>query len=82
VWLVHQNDDSKVAKWTAPQPICPIWQDPLHDLDRPGRRPRWAALRCRRTNLRWLYAHMIDEYARHNGHAELIRELIDGATGL
>jgi hypothetical protein len=36
VWLVHQNDDSKVARWTAPQPICPIWQDPLHDLDRTG----------------------------------------------
>jgi hypothetical protein len=27
-------------------------------------------------------AHMIDEYARHNGHADLIRELVDGATGL
>jgi uncharacterized damage-inducible protein DinB len=33
-------------------------------------------------DLRWLYAHMIDEYARHIGHADLIRELIDGATGL
>jgi len=33
-------------------------------------------------DLRWLYAHVIDEYARHNGHADLIRELIDGATGL
>jgi hypothetical protein len=32
-------------------------------------------------DLRWLYAHMIDEYARHNGHADLIRELVDGATG-
>jgi hypothetical protein len=33
-------------------------------------------------DLRWLYTHMIDEYARHNGHADLIRELVDGATGL
>ncbi len=33
-------------------------------------------------DLRWLYAHMIDEYARHNGHADLLRELIDGVTGL
>jgi uncharacterized damage-inducible protein DinB len=32
-------------------------------------------------DLRWLYAHMIDEYTRHNGHADLIRELVDGATG-
>ncbi len=32
-------------------------------------------------NLRWIYVHMIEEYARHNGHADLIRERIDGATG-
>ncbi len=33
-------------------------------------------------DLRWLYAHMIGEYARHNGHADVIRELLDGTTGL
>ncbi|MFE1171951.1 DinB family protein [Streptomyces sp. NPDC058773] len=32
-------------------------------------------------SLRWIYVHMIEEYARHNGHADLIREQIDGATG-
>ncbi|MER5733993.1 DinB family protein [Streptomyces sp. NPDC002138] len=32
-------------------------------------------------NLRWVYTHMIEEYARHNGHADLLREHIDGATG-
>lgn len=32
-------------------------------------------------NLRWIMTHMIEEYARHNGHADLIRERIDGATG-
>ncbi len=32
-------------------------------------------------SLRWVYNHMIEEYARHNGHADLIRELIDGAIG-
>ncbi|MEU0034328.1 DinB family protein [Streptomyces sp. NPDC006333] len=32
-------------------------------------------------NLRWIYTHMIEEYARHNGHADLIRERIDGTTG-
>ncbi|GAA2156092.1 DinB family protein [Nocardioides koreensis] len=31
--------------------------------------------------LRWIYLHMIEEYARHNGHADLLRERIDGATG-
>jgi uncharacterized damage-inducible protein DinB len=32
-------------------------------------------------SLRWVYLHLIEEYARHNGHADLIRERIDGATG-
>jgi uncharacterized damage-inducible protein DinB len=32
-------------------------------------------------SLRWIIAHMIEEYARHNGHADLIRESIDGETG-
>jgi hypothetical protein len=32
-------------------------------------------------DVRWVYVHMIEEYARHNGHADLIRERIDGATG-
>jgi uncharacterized damage-inducible protein DinB len=31
--------------------------------------------------LRWILLHMIEEYARHNGHADLIRESIDGSTG-
>jgi uncharacterized damage-inducible protein DinB len=32
-------------------------------------------------SLRWIVVHMIEEYARHNGHADLLREAIDGATG-
>ncbi|GGS97431.1 DinB family protein [Streptomyces chromofuscus] len=32
-------------------------------------------------SLRWIYTHMIEEYARHNGHADLLRERIDGMTG-
>jgi uncharacterized damage-inducible protein DinB len=32
-------------------------------------------------DVRWIYVHMIEEYARHNGHADLIRERIDGVTG-
>ncbi|MEV6564909.1 DinB family protein [Streptomyces kronopolitis] len=32
-------------------------------------------------NLRWIYVHLIEEYARHNGHADLLRERIDGAAG-
>jgi uncharacterized damage-inducible protein DinB len=32
-------------------------------------------------SLRWIYVHMIEEYARHNGHADLIRELADRSVG-
>ncbi|MEV4315736.1 DinB family protein [Actinocrispum sp. NPDC049592] len=32
-------------------------------------------------SVRWVLIHMIEEYARHNGHADLIRERIDGKTG-
>jgi hypothetical protein len=35
----------------------------------------------RPNTLRWVMIHMIEEYARHNGHADLLRERIDGATG-
>jgi uncharacterized damage-inducible protein DinB len=34
-----------------------------------------------RVSLRWIVTHMIEEYARHNGHADLLRERIDGRTG-
>ena len=34
-----------------------------------------------RPSMRWVLVHMIEEYARHCGHADLIRQAIDGATG-
>ena len=35
----------------------------------------------RKPSLRWIVCHMIEEYARHNGHADLLREAVDGSTG-
>ncbi|MCI4064735.1 DinB family protein [Micromonospora sp. R77] len=49
-------------------------------LDDTFRRPRRDGTAETR-NVRWVYLHMIEEYARHNGHADLIRERIDGVTG-
>ncbi|MGI5201801.1 DinB family protein [Spirillospora sp. CA-108201] len=37
--------------------------------------------RTRKLTLRWVYLHMLEEYARHNGHADLLREAVDGRTG-
>ena len=34
-----------------------------------------------KVDLRWIYLHMIEEYARHCGHADILRELIDEETG-
>jgi len=45
------------------------------DLDHTGER------RGEEVSLRWIFNHMIEEYARHNGHADLIREMVDGAVG-
>jgi uncharacterized damage-inducible protein DinB len=45
-------------------------------LDHTFAHPRHGEL-----SLRWVYVHMIEEYARHNGHADLLRERIDGQTG-
>lgn len=35
----------------------------------------------REVSLRWVLVHMIEEYSRHNGHADLLRQVIDGAVG-
>ncbi|WP_153396573.1 DinB family protein [Ornithinicoccus halotolerans] len=35
----------------------------------------------RRPSLRWILCHLVEEYARHNGHADLLRESVDGQTG-
>jgi len=55
------------------------------DLDDVIEMPYWVAdgqpKEMRPTSLRWVYQHMIEEYARHNGHGDLIRERIDGSVG-
>ncbi len=46
-------------------------------LDDIGKHPRTGE----QFSLRWVLVHMIEEYSRHNGHADLIREAIDGEAG-
>ncbi len=48
-----------------------------HDLDTTG----YQARHGKTFSLRWVLVHLIEEYARHNGHADLLRESIDGETG-
>jgi uncharacterized damage-inducible protein DinB len=51
--------------------------EPAEGLARPH--PAWGGRG--EVSLRWVLAHMIEEYARHNGHADLLRQSIDGETG-
>jgi hypothetical protein len=78
VFRFHLRDDAvwedDLAAWQAE---CEAARTAaaVHDLDYLGER------RGEPCSLRWIYVHMIEEYARHNGHADLLREAIDGATG-
>jgi uncharacterized damage-inducible protein DinB len=66
--------DADLAAWEAE---CQRSREAAagHSLDDTG--PR----RGQDYSLRWIYVHMIEEYARHNGHADLIREMVDGTVG-
>jgi uncharacterized damage-inducible protein DinB len=48
-------------------------------LDRLSARDLHGAGPC---DLRWILVHLVEEYARHNGHADLLREAVDGETGV
>ncbi|MFF8724919.1 DinB family protein [Streptomyces sp. NPDC015171] len=49
-----------------------------HDLDTKARRARADG---DPVDLRWILLHLVEETARHNGHLDILRELIDGRTG-
>jgi len=53
-----------------------VAQRSLDDIVRSRREPSGPD-----RDVRWIFVHMIEEYARHNGHADLLREAIDGTTG-
>jgi uncharacterized damage-inducible protein DinB len=72
---LHDADwNADLAVWTSE---CDLSREHAarFDLDHTGTR------RGKDVSLRWIYNHMIEEYARHNGHADLIREMVDGAVG-
>jgi uncharacterized damage-inducible protein DinB len=69
--------DEAVATWKE---MCRISRRAVADvrsLDETGARQRESQT----VSMRWILTHMIEEYARHNGHADLLRERLDGQTG-
>jgi uncharacterized damage-inducible protein DinB len=90
-WKGDPDWDWQSAAGDTPDQLIALWQDAVTrsrslvaealadgGLDRPARRT-WPDGRA--PSLRWILFHLIEEYARHNGHADLIRESVDGRTG-
>ena len=96
VWLDVDWKSDPDWEWHSacrdnPEELRVLWQDAVlrsraavdqvliaGGLDQPALRV-WPDGRS--PSLRWILCHLIEEYARHNGHADLIRESVDGASG-
>jgi hypothetical protein len=71
------DPDEAFATWHAQIDRSRALAAAVPSLDAIGARERHGE----KVSLRWIYVHMIEEYARHNGHADFLRERIDGVVG-
>ena len=89
-WKADRDWDWHSAADDSPGELRELWRESVERARRRvadavadgglGRRAD-DSLNGEAPSLRWIMCHMIEEYARHNGHADLIRESIDGETG-
>jgi uncharacterized damage-inducible protein DinB len=90
-WRSDPDWDWDSARHDSPEELMALWRAAVErsrtltaealaegGLDRPAA-VAWPDGRS--PSLRWILVHMIEEYARHNGHADLLREAVDGETG-
>jgi uncharacterized damage-inducible protein DinB len=90
-WKADPDWEWHSAASDSPEQLLALWQDEVArsrtlvaealadgGLDQLAKRA-WSDGRA--PSLRWILCHMIEEYARHNGHADLLRESIDGKVG-
>jgi uncharacterized damage-inducible protein DinB len=90
-WDADPDWDWHSAAADTPDQLRALWQDSVarsralvtealadRGLSGPARR---AGADGSTPSLRWILVHLIEEYARHNGHADLLRESVDGRTG-
>jgi uncharacterized damage-inducible protein DinB len=90
-WEADRDWDWNSAADDSPDELRTMWQDAVdrsrdlvaRTLDEGGLKhmPKSTWSDGRTPSLRWIVCHMIEEYARHNGHADLMREFVDGETG-
>jgi uncharacterized damage-inducible protein DinB len=90
-WAADEDWEWHSAADDTPEQLFELWQNSVSrsrslvaealaegGLDQLARRPFADG---RAPSLRWILCHLIEEYARHNGHADLLRESVDGQTG-
>lgn len=90
-WRANPDWGWHSAAEHTPEQLFTLWQDTVArslslvaealtdgGMDRLARRT-WPDGRA--PSLRWILVHMVEEYARHNGHADFLRESVDGLTG-
>ena len=90
-WDADPDWEWNSAAQDSPEDLHALWQEAVSHsrdllaetlvdggLDQPARR---SLPDGRMPSVRWIVVHMIEEYARHNGHADLIRESVDGLVG-
>lgn len=90
-WESDPDWEWRTAAHDSPDELRSLWEDAVArsrqrvaDALVDGGLDRLAARAWpdgRTPSLRWIMLHMIEEYARHNGHADLLREAVDGETG-
>ncbi|CAN5839484.1 DinB family protein [soil metagenome] len=90
-WTADRDWEWHSAAEDSPDQLFALWRDTVDrsrslvaealghgGLDQLAKRT-WPD--GRDPSLRWILVHMIEEYARHNGHADILRESVDGLTG-
>ena len=91
-WDADPDWEWRTAAEDSPEELFALWRravdqsraevaQVLDGGDGLGRLAKRTWADGRAPSLRWILCHMIEEYARHNGHADLLRESVDGATG-
>ena len=81
----RHNDDFDALDSASPAEVLASWDAEVdrirRDIATIPLDTEFTGRRGTAYSLRWVYLHMIEEYARHNGHADLVREGIDGVSG-
>ncbi|PWH06054.1 mini-circle protein [Brachybacterium endophyticum] len=90
-WRTRPDWEWETGRTDDPADVRALWDECVarartlaartYDAEGLGARARRREGGSPGPSLRWIMTHMIEEYARHNGHADLLRESIDGETG-